>query len=162
MHPLSDNEYLFGPAAILQTPACYSYVLSDDCVYWCVQWNPGFVCISFSPRGEMKWAAMRSPNPEFGGRVATDEEIEAFDEQVENPQYNLVYRAWDAQFDEERQTSWHPATQEQRSLFEAAIARVNKLSEQINEPATADKSAHEKWFATCKQSPIWKGEIAMG
>jgi hypothetical protein len=161
LRPLSDQEYSEGPAAILHTMAPFSYVLDGPQLYWCVPWNPGLLVIRFSPAGAMAWAAFRSPNPEFGGREATDAEWDAYDEDAEDPQYNLVFDAWDARFDEELLKEWSPAAPDTQQRFDAALAHVNALGEELQR-RYSEPSAYQEWLARCKENPIWKGDLAMG
>ena len=156
MRLLSDEEYVNGPAAILHTAARFSYVLDGRDVYWCVEWDPGLLVIRFSPDGGIAWAAARSPNPEFGGRSASDEELEAYDEDAPNPQYNLVFDAWDAQFEDEERENWHPAESAERAAFEAASAHVNALHAELDE-RNKDKGVRDRWLERCERSPIWRG-----
>lgn len=129
MRPLSDEEYRTGPAKILNTLGHYSYVLDGDIVYWCVEWEPGLVVIRFAPDGSLAIAELRSPNPEFGGREATQEELDNYDE--DNPerlhQYKLVFDAWDAQFDEDEREDWEIVDDATKSRFDAALAHANSL-----------------------------------
>lgn len=130
MRPLSDEEYMAGPAKILNTAAHYSYVLDGEVVYWCVEWEPGLVVVRFALDASLALAELRSPNPEFGGREATDEELENYDEDNEERthQYNLVFDAWDAQFDDdERAEEWEVADDETKSRFDAALAHANRM-----------------------------------
>ena len=130
MRPLSDEEYRAGPARILDTAAHYSYVLDGDVVYWCIERAPGLVVVRFSPDGSMAQTELRSPNPEFGGRVATEEELENYDEDDEERahQYSLVFDAWDAQFDEdEREEEWEVVDDETKSRFDAALAHAQRM-----------------------------------
>jgi hypothetical protein len=158
LHPLSVDEYSFGPAAILQTGAPYSYVLDGAVVYWCVEWKPGLLVIRFAPEGEMAWAALKSPNPEFGGREATEAEWDAYDEDAENPQYNLVFNAWDDIFDQDRE-GWEPISESDQDGYAAALAPVNTLSEALKQQW---ESRSEEYLERCKSSPIWRGEVVMG
>ena len=129
MRPLSDDEYIDGPAKILGTAARFSYVLDDEVVYRCVEWGPGLVVVKFAPDKSLAWAELRSPNPQFGGREATDEEIESYDDTAENHQYNLVFDAWDAQFDEDELQEWQIVDDDTKNRFEAALAHVQMLGE---------------------------------
>jgi hypothetical protein len=158
MRPLSDEEYLNGPAAIVSTGARSSYVLDEQDVYWCVEWEPGLLVIRFTPEDTMSWAAVRSPNPGFGGREATEEEWDAYDEDAENPQYNLVFDAWDAQFDEEEREDWQPGTEEMSAAHESALRHVNSLHQTL-EHLSGDEAASRQWMEHCRRSPIWKGEV---
>lgn len=126
MRLLSVEEYKEGPAKILSTAARYSYVLDGDVVYWCIEWEPGLVVVRFAPDGLMAMAEMRSPNPEFGGREATEEELESYDEEDEERlhQYKLVFDAWDAQFDEDEREDWELADDDTKGRFHAALAKV--------------------------------------
>jgi hypothetical protein len=112
MHPLSEDQYKSGPAVILHTAARWSYVLWEKSVIWCVEWMPGLVIIKFTCDAKMLWTAIRSPIPEFGGREAMEVEVRAYDEDATNHQYSLVFRAWDAQFDDvyRRTRNFVPAT----------------------------------------------------
>ncbi|SHM07017.1 hypothetical protein [Phytopseudomonas punonensis] len=132
LQPLSDEEYLDGPAAILQTGARYSYLLSGEDLYWCVEWQPGLVVVKFSPDASMAWTALRSPVPNFGGRVALEVDTLQYDEDEENHQYNLVFRSWDAQFDEDHRAwgAFEPASPSEEAAFNAAIKHANMLSKQ--------------------------------
>ena len=60
LRPLSDEQYMTGPACILRTPAKFSYVLDDQDLYWCVEWDPGLLVIRMSPDIELQWVALRS------------------------------------------------------------------------------------------------------
>lgn len=132
LQPLSEEEYLDGPAAILHTGARYSYLLSGEDIYWCVEWEPGIVVVKFSPDTRMAWAALRSPVPNFGGRAALEVDTAQYDEDDENHQYNLVFRSWDAQFDEDHRVwgAFEPASPCEEAAFNAAIRHANTLSEQ--------------------------------
>jgi hypothetical protein len=154
MRPLSTQEYINGPAAILYTAAHYCYVLHDKDVYWCVEWEPGLLVICFAPEGSMKWAAVRSRNPRFGGRKATEPEIRAFDEDAYDPQYHLIYDAWDEQFEERNRERWQVASSEIATDYIAALAPVNALHRELESGPTE----FEKWRGRCKTSPIWKGD----
>ena len=137
LRPLSDEDYVNGPAIILGTMARFSYVLDGDAVYWCVEWEPGLIIVRFSPTQPLAWTALRSPNPEFGGRQASDDEWEDYDEDGPNSQYTLVFQSWDAQFDaQEREwRAFVPAPPEVQERFEAALARANDLGEQVEQLA---------------------------
>ncbi len=154
LRPLSDEEYLNGPAAILQTMAPYSYVLYEEDLFWCIEWDPGLIVIRFSPNGDITWAALRSPVPDFGGRKASDEELDAYDEDADNPQYNLIFDSWDAQFDEQKRKwkSFVPADSDVQARFQNALVHVNELHEKIQQN-------HDEWFKGCKENlKKWCGE----
>ena len=98
--PLSTDQYFSGLDVILSTAARYSYVLDDKNLLWCIEWEPRFIVVMLSPKGDISAAAISALNPCFGGREASEKELNEFEEQ-ENPQYNLIFDPWDAQFDED-------------------------------------------------------------
>lgn len=126
MRPLSEDEYQTGPARILTTAARWSYVLDGGVVYWCVEWEPGLVVVRFAPDASLALAELRSPNPQFGGREATDEELDNYDEDNEEQahQYHLIFDAWDAQFDRDERVEWEIVDHETKRRFDAALARA--------------------------------------
>ena len=140
LKPLSDADYMNGPAVILRTLAKSCYVICGEDVLWCTEWGPGLVVIRFSPSGEMAWAAIRSPVPNFGGREASEEELDAYDEDEDNPQYNLIFTPWDAQFDPQDR-EWHsfePASKALREAFSRGLAGVNALADREAERSDND------------------------
>lgn len=128
LRPLSEEEYKSGPARILNTAARYSYVLDDDTVYWCVEWEPGLLVLRFTPDSALALAELRSPNPQFGGREATPEELANYDEDNEEEahQYNLIFDAWDAQFDEDEREDWEIVDDETKRRVDIALETVRK------------------------------------
>jgi len=158
LRPLSDEDYLNGPAVVLHTPAKSSYILDGDALYWCVEWDPGLIVIRFLPHESMAWAAIRSPAPGFGGREATAAEWDDYDEDAENPQYNLIFDPCDAQFDAEHREwrSFVPADSGVRTRFERALARVNELGA-LAEQRFSDN--RDQWSRQCKQNlEEWCGQ----
>jgi hypothetical protein len=158
LRPLTAEEYVSGPLVILHTMAKYSYVLDGSEVFWCVEWDPGLIVIRLSPDGTLQWTALRSPVPNFGGRDATEAEMEEFDEDADNPQYNLIFDPWDAQFDaEEREwKSFVLASQDEITQFEAAIAHANQFGEVNKALPAGDRRA---WSDRCvKNLEDWAGE----
>ncbi|SDI84431.1 hypothetical protein SAMN05216588_12638 [Pseudomonas flavescens] len=150
--PLSDEDYLAGPAAIVQTAARYGYVLDGQNLYWCIEWQPGLVVVKFSPDGKMAWAALRSPVPDFGGRVALEADTARYDEEADNPQYNLVFRSWDAQFDEQNRMlgAFEPASAHDVEAFDAALRHANALSTRLAAPAAGNLQERlERFTARC-------------
>lgn len=162
LKPLSKDDYINGPAGILGSEAPYSYVLDGNYVYWCVEWEPGLLVIRFSADGKMHWAGFKSPDPGFAGRTGTLAEWEAFDENARDMQYELVYQAWDAQYDDSDRSEWSAATRQLRRTFEAAIEHVNKWHDELETSFGDDADKLDEWRARCEQSPIWTGEAALG
>lgn len=146
LRPLSDDEYINGPAIILGTMARYSYVLDGDTVYWCVEWDPGMIILRFAPQQPLAWTVLRSPVPDFGGRPATEEELDAYDEDEHNSQYTLVFTPWDAQFDaQEREWgSFVPAPPAVEARFQAAMARANELGDKVEALHEADNTWRDR------------------
>lgn len=158
LRPMSDDQYMHGPAAVLQTFAPYSYVLEGDAVYWCAEWGPGLIVVRFCPGGSLAWTALRSPVPDFGGREASESDWADYDEDAENPQYNLVFDAWDAQFDRENREwkSFVPADEDAIGRFDAAISHVNELGESLQQRYGDDR---DPWLEFCKQNlEQWAGD----
>lgn len=158
--PLSDERYINGPAAILQTMANHSYVLDGSELYWCIEWEPGLLVISMAPDRELKFVALRSPVPDFGGRdpLPEDGDPDDYDDDDDNPQYNLIFTPLDAQSDpDERECgAFVPATDEMKDRFHAALAHVNLLAKQIEERHGTDSG---KWIANCVQNlKDWCGD----
>ena len=146
---LSDEQYMTGPAAILQTLAKYSYVLDGNQLYWCIEWEPGLLIIWMAPNAELKWVALRDPLPEDEAPDKNDDD---------NPQYNLIFTPWDAQFDVDyrKWRSFTPADDDIQNRFQNALARVNSLGE-IMERRFSDDS--ETWFKNSKLNlQQWCGE----
>jgi hypothetical protein len=149
---LSDEDYLNGPAAILQTMAKYSYILDGNDLYWCVEWEPGLIVVKMAADTEMKWVALRSPVPDFGGREPLPEDGDPEDYVHDNnPQYNLIFVPWDAQFDpEEREWgSFALADVEVQTRFQNALAHANALGSGIEERLTNEG---DSWIKRCKQN----------
>lgn len=142
MKPLTDDEYLYGPSGIVRTPAKHSYVIDGNDVYWCIDWSPGLLVIRFSPDGSMAWGAMN--------RAKEGED------DFDDPRYNLVYRAWDAQFDEIEQEDWNTAPKALVDRHTKAMEHVGKLHERLESGFKTQKQI-DAYFARCEKSPIWKG-----
>lgn len=158
LRPLSHEEYMEGPAVILQTAAKYSYILDRDTVLWCIEWAPGLIVVQFTPGGGLAWTAIRSPVPDFGGREATPAEVAAFDSEADNPQYNLIYDPWDAQFDvEDREAKeFVLASDDIATRYDDALAVVNDLAETMQD-RYADE--FELWSARCQENlAAWCGD----
>lgn len=160
LRPMTDDEYGFGPAVMLHTFARFSYILFGNDVYWCAEWGPGLIVVRFSPDGTLAWGAFRSPVPTFGGRKATDEDLRHYDEDAENHQYNLVFRAWDSQFDHDTRKwcSFERADEETQQAYYAALRHVGELGEELR-ARYAHKSDWERWSNQCKESlDRWAGQ----
>lgn len=158
LQPLDDETYLNGPAMILHTGARFSYVLNGPDLLWCVEWEPGLLVLRFSPDGRMAWTALRSPVPGFGGRKPMAQDVERYDEDAEDPQYNLVFHAWDAQFDafSREHFGFAPASKEAQARHASALRHPDGLAGQA-----AARSAKEQkaWIADCQRRiAAWAGE----
>ena len=163
LRPLSDEDYMQGPAVMLHTAARFSYIVFRDDVYWCVEWDPGLIVVRFSPDGTMAWTALRSPIPDFGGRTPLEEDLRDYDEadeDAENHQYNLVFKAWDAQFDEDwrKWRSFKPADAQIVRTYQAALAHVLTLGEQMEVRYSGEDKYHP-WVEQCERNmEKWAGE----
>jgi hypothetical protein len=153
MKPLSDDEYSHGPAAILRTLARFSYVLFKKDVYWCAEWDPGLIVVRFSPRGFLSWTALRSPIPNFGGRKPLKEDAKNFDENAENHQYNLVFKAWDAQFDAlwRKHRAFVRSPEAIAKAYRAALDHANEIAESL-EARYSKEPKYSQWIEKCKRN----------
>jgi hypothetical protein len=151
LRPLSDKEYLNGPVVCLETMAKYSYVLDGNDLYWLVEWEPGLLVVRFRPDGTMAWTAARSPVPDFGGREASEAEIDAYDEDAPNPQYNLIFDPLDTQLEAEdlADCGFVPADDDINTRFDNATDHVNDLSDSFEEMSSKER---EKWLEQCKDN----------
>lgn len=159
LKPLTDEEYMNGPAAILRTMAKYSYVLDGDELYWCVEWDPGLLIVKLAPDTKMEWVALRSPDPNFGGREPLPEDGDPDDNDCDDdPQYNLIFTPWDAQYDKQDREwgSFVPADNQVQTRFENALAHVNALGSVMESRFSSDS---DSWFQLCKANlKKWSGE----
>ncbi len=157
LRPLSEEDYMNGPAAILRTLAKSSYVLDGAELFWCIEWDPGLIVVRFSPNGAIAWAAIRSPVPNFGGREAADADWDNYNEDAADPQYNLVLFSWDAQFDaQEREwRSFVPAPPDVQLRFEKALRHADELRDIMERRFSHDPD----WFKRCEQNlKEWCGD----
>ena len=80
----------------------------------------------------INFTALRSPIPNFGGREPLDIDNEdSYDENEDNPQYSLIFDAWDAQFDKQYQewNNFNPANSDELKLFKDCLRYANKLGD---------------------------------
>jgi hypothetical protein len=160
LRAFSDEQYMNGPAAIPHTFARSSYVLYQKSVYWCIEWEPGLIVIRFSSDGMMAWTVLRSPNPTFGRRTPTEADLRDYDETAINHQYNLVFRAWDAQFEEDtrRFRNFTPADATTIETYRAAFEHANALGDRL-QSRYSEGAGFERWLAQCKANIAeWAGE----
>lgn len=158
LQPLSDEEYMTGPAGILSGLAKSSYVLDGSTLYWCVEWEPGLIIVQMRPNHEMQWVALRSPSPDFAGRepLPVDGKIEDYDPD-ENPQYDLIFTPWDAQYDAEYRKfgSFLPADEDVLQRFSDALRHANELGSAMQKRFSNDTS---KWYQNCRRNiEKWAG-----
>jgi|GEM_PF-1219692 len=130
MKAISSEEYTTGPAAILGTLARFSYVLDGETVLWLIEWKPGLVVLAFAEGGTPAMASIRSPIPGFAGQpvLPGDGQPDDYDSD-ENPQYDLVFTPWDAQFDAQRRAwaSSDRADEETAQRFLSILAAADAL-----------------------------------
>lgn len=147
LSPLSEGDYKAGPVILRASVAPNSTILLNNDVYLCFEYDPGLIVIRSSPNGELAWAALRSPIPNFGGREATEEEMLAFDEDAENHQYNLIFTPWDAQFDEDslEDAEFDAADEDLVEVLEAAMAPINRLGTELTDQL-GDQASVTSWY----------------
>ncbi|KAF0811384.1 hypothetical protein IGB42_04150 [Andreprevotia sp. IGB-42] len=158
LQPLSMPDYMHGPAVLLHTFARFSYILDEQHLYWCIEWNPGLLVLRFAVDGSMGWTAIRSPVPGFGGQEELEADVLAYDDDAENHQRNLVFTAWNSLFDKQYR-KWYafvPATQAVAARHEQLLQGVNTAGEQLQQ-RYAD--TFEAWAKDCRQRIAdWAGE----
>src|SRR5262249_54930337 len=156
LRPLAEKDYREGAQGIVTTLARSSYILRGDDVLWCVEWRPGLVVIEFSPAGRVRWCAPRSPDPQFGGRQGSGEEVDAYDDEAPNPQYGIVFTAWDAQDDPGDRQGWKPASKADQERHTRAMTHANHIGA---ETAALSREAQMALLERCKASDIYRGAI---
>ncbi|WP_298781422.1 hypothetical protein [uncultured Polaribacter sp.] len=132
LKPINEIKYIEGFSALLHTLAKSSYILFNENLYWIVEWNPGLIILEMNKKEKMSFTALRSPNPKFGGRKPLEiDKKNIYDEDAENHQYNLIFNAWDAQFDKRHQewNNFEPAHKDEVKLFHDCLKYVNKLGD---------------------------------
>ena len=107
---------------------------------------------------ELQWVALRSPIPNFGGRVPLPEDgdPEEYDG-LDNPQYNLVFTAWDAQFDSDEREYYEftPAGSEVVELFQLLRGRLDSTAQST---PTYEQPGYDQWRRECIENlSIWSG-----
>lgn len=123
---LSLDKYAKSFAGILHTAARYSYVIHENAVLWCIEWDPGLLVLCFR-NNEISFSSIRSPVPGFGGRPELDSEWDDYDEDEDDHQYKIVFSSWDSRFD--------PSTREYYGFLNASeseIALVSVVFEWLN------------------------------
>ena len=151
MKPLTDEQYMTGPAVLPHFMAKFSYVLDGETIFWCIEWDPGLIVLRVPREGTFSWVALRSPIPDFGGRepLPIDREPSEFGFD-NNPQYNLVFDAWDAQSETEaRERGFAPADDETHTIFEAALLRLNEFEADLESRFCED---YDSWLDQGKQN----------
>jgi hypothetical protein len=136
LEDLSDAEYLSSVVVVLRTSAKYSYVLDGINVLWLIEWQPGLIVVKFSPTKRMQWTAIRSPIPDFGGRIPLPPDD---CEDIQNPQYDLIYTSFDAAIDPDCTENFSKCDPETVSVFNAALAHVNSLEEKLKLDTNGEK-----------------------
>jgi len=157
--PISVDQFVGGPIGISATAARFSHVLDNEAVNWCIEWNPGLFVISVT-QNSMHWAARRSPNPEFGGRSATNAERERYakwehswEKQhplVQPPQYGLIFDAWD-EIVEQSFSDWRPASELENQTIRKVFDRLNELSDGLPKDTSRYGERIEDW----RRSDFW-------
>lgn len=156
LQPMTDEAYCNSLLVILNTGARWSYVIDHDIILWLVEWDPGFIVVRFGPDNLIAATAIRSPIPNFGGREATDADWDAYDEDGENHQYNLIFHPWDAQMDPTCRGDYKPANETDAACFEACMKHANAIGHKAVQDNGSDLNGwREKCKATIDQ---WAGE----
>lgn len=154
LQPMTKEDYVNGPAAILQTEARWSYVLDGETAYWCVEWLPGLLVLQFTENGPMQWATVASSQLE----AANAAEMKDYNEDEDEPQYRLIYEAWDAQFEDGLREGWKVAPEATELSFERALTQVRQIEDELENLYGSDEAAFERWMDACESSPLLQGK----
>ena len=160
LQPMPDDYYLNGLAALQYTAVRCSYVLDGRSLYWCSEFDPGLVIVKLSPgAAALQWVVLRSPVPHFGGREPLPADVAVYDEDASNPQYNLIFTPWDAQFDpmDYEAYGFSIADAKTHARFDAAMARLDALAKTLH---WDDEEARFAWMNRCLNHNLkaWCGE----
>ena len=144
LQPISQDFYTESFVVILQTLARWSYILYDEKIYWCIEWDPGLIVLEIQKNGTLQALALRSPNPSFGNRIALAEDLKFQPdyEDYENHQYSLIFDAWDAQFDKEdrKYRKFEPVNKDglEKQHFDKCIIHIDNLAPIVEEKYQQD------------------------
>lgn len=166
LQPISQNFYTESFVVILQTLARWSYIVYEGKIYWCVEWAPGLIVLEIQENGTLQALALRSPNPSFGSRTALAEDLEFQPdyEDYENHQYNLIFDAWDAQFDKKKREwkQFKPVNEDdlEKQHFDRCIVHIDNMAPIVEEKYQQDpenfmnncKNRIDKWSGTGKRT----------
>ncbi|PHS31842.1 MAG: hypothetical protein COA95_04975 [Methylophaga sp.] len=156
--------------------ARWSYILYKEKIYWCIEWDPSLIVLEIQQNGVLQAVSMRDPRPSFGGRVPlqADLEFQVDYEDYENHQYNLIFNAWDSQYEEQERKWMKFESVKDNSLeklhFNKCISHIDNLAPKIEEFYQQDpehfinkcKNRIEKWAGKGKRvllkhktPPLW-------
>ena len=153
LRDIPDSLYADGLAAIQLTLAKSVYIVEGADVYWLIEWAPGLVVVRVRPDAPLAAVAMRSPIPSFGGRTPDPDDDPDYDEDT-NHQYNLIFDAWDAMFDDDRRelSNFFRAAPERMAAFETAAATLDALG------AAHFEAADRAWLEPAQEKIVeWTG-----
>jgi len=127
---VSADEYRRGLSALRETFVKASVVLDEDCVFFCFECQPGLIVLRVGADSQLAAVALRSPRPDFGGREPLPDDP-PFDEDEQNPLYNLVFTPWDAQFDAELREyeGFTAAAGTESAQYERAMAALSTAAD---------------------------------
>ncbi len=111
--------------------------------------DPGLLIVKVSHEHEPQWVALRSPIPNFGGREPLPEDGNPEDfEDVDNPQYNVVFTPWDAQFDEMDREDYGfcIADPDVKKSFEGLISRLTSYGQSV---PSVGQPGYDIWRQSC-------------
>ncbi|MFY7669766.1 hypothetical protein ACOSP6_01625 [Tenacibaculum sp. MEBiC06402] len=132
LKPITENDYIEAFSVILHTAARSAYILFDEKCFWLIEWEPGLIILEFQKEEVINFTALRSPIPNFGGREPLEIDIVLEEEEdIDNHQYNLIFNAWDAQFDKQHR-EWYnfkSASQNELKLFNDCLLYADKLGD---------------------------------
>lgn len=102
---------------------------------------------------QFAWVALRSPVPNFAGRtpLPEDGDPETFDDTLPNPQSQLIFTPFGAQFDVDSRTDagFQAGSVDVEKSFLAAVELGSQVCQQAYED---NRMAPEKWVQLCKRN----------
>lgn len=162
LQPLTEEEYMDGPMAIVHTAARYTYVYDSEdggSLLWCIDWKPGILVIRIGCDGALSWAAVQKPC------VVNPEEWE----DIPDPAYILIYDAWDAEcgdISDAERSLWAPPSPKVTARYESILQSLNDIavrrqSAWADLDAEGQRAAKLAWLESCRSSPIFAGSTVM-
>lgn len=152
LRPVTPEDYARGLAVLPRTGAPHSHVLVPPDVFRCVEWEPGLIVVRFGPDGDISWCGVRSP-------MAPTPDDHHRDPEAENPQFRLVFDAWDARHDDDH-AEWMgfvAGSEETSEACDRALESSRRIEAGVEARLAGDPAALEAWMEAGRR---WIAEAA--